>query len=324
MFKSGKEMAMSEQESELKKRGYSLGTLLGEGSYAKVKSAYSDKLQKRVAVKIINRKKAPKDFREKFLPRELKLVVCMNHPYVISTYEIIEFQSQVFIIMEHAGHGDLLEFIKLRGPIPEERAKVMFSQLVDAIDYLHKNKIAHRDLKCENVLLDGMNNLKVTDFGFSRSYEAGDISKTFCGSAAYAAPEVLQGIPYHVPLHDIWSMGVILYIMMCASMPYDDSNIKRMVKDQLEKKIVFSKNKKVSANCKDLIQKIMEVNVKKRASIQAMLEHSWMVDVAGKDKKGASEADDKEKPTGLGFTLGPDANKSQAGDKSQSNTKKTG
>lgn len=95
MSKSGKELAISEEESELKKRGYSLGTLLGEGSYAKVKSAFSDKLQKRIAVKIINRKKAPKDFREKFLPRELKLVVLVKHPYVINTHEIIEFQGKV-------------------------------------------------------------------------------------------------------------------------------------------------------------------------------------------------------------------------------------
>lgn len=98
-------------------------------------------------------------------------------------------------------------------------------------------------------------------------------------------------------------------------MPYDDSNIKRMVKDQLEKKIAFSKNKKVSTGCKELIQKIMEVNVKKRASLQAMLEHGWMADGSGRDRKGAAEADDL-KPSGLGFTLGPDAKKSNAEDKS--------
>ena len=73
-----------------------------------------------------------------------------------------------------------------------------------------------RDLKCENLLLDNANHLKVTDFGFARTFEAGDISKTFCGSAAYAAPEILQGQPYHLPLHDVWAMGVILYIMVSS------------------------------------------------------------------------------------------------------------
>ena len=72
----------------------------------------------------------------------------------------------------------------------------------------------HRDLKCENLLLDNSNLIKVTDFGFARQFEAGDLSKTFCGSAAYAAPEILQGQPYHLPLHDVWAMGIILYIMV--------------------------------------------------------------------------------------------------------------
>ncbi|XP_021339580.1 testis-specific serine/threonine-protein kinase 2-like, partial [Mizuhopecten yessoensis] len=120
----------------------------------------------------------------------------------------------VYIMMEYAGHGDLLEYIKLRGAVPEDRAQTMFKQIVYAVAYLHGQKIVHRDMKCENLLLDCMNNIKISDFGFARYFEPSDVSKTFCGSAAYAAPEVLQGIPYHLPSHDIWSMGVILYIMV--------------------------------------------------------------------------------------------------------------
>ncbi|KAL3874242.1 hypothetical protein ACJMK2_037285 [Sinanodonta woodiana] len=269
-------LVVSEEEGELKKRGYALGTTLGEGSYAKVKSAFSERLQKRVAIKIINKKKAPKDFREKFLPRELKCLAMIDHPNIVKMFEIMEFHHKVYIVMEHAGHGDLLEYIKLRGPIPDEKSKILFRQLVKAIDYLHKNNIVHRDLKCENLLLDNMNNIKVSDFGFSRTFDPGDISKTFCGSAAYAAPEILQGQPYHLPLHDIWAMGVVLYIMACASMPYDDSNIKKMVQDQLSRKVAFSKSKKVSEDCKDLIFLILEVNKKKRATICSILEHPWL------------------------------------------------
>ncbi|KAJ8309428.1 hypothetical protein KUTeg_014302 [Tegillarca granosa] len=270
---------ISDEECELRQRGYVLGSLLGEGSYAKVKSAHSDKLQKRVAVKIINKKKAPKDFREKFLPRELDIASKLDHPNTIKMFEYFEFHNKVFIIMEYCGHGDLLE-----GALPEDVAKEKFKELVSAIDYLHKNKIVHRDLKCENVLLDKQNRIKVSDYGFSRYFNPGDISKTFCGSAAYAAPEILQGTPYHVPLHDIWSMGVVLYIMVCASMPYDDSNIKKMVKDQLERKVAFSKTKNISDNCKDLIHKILEVNVKKRLPITSMLEHPWL-QVSSHEKK---------------------------------------
>ncbi|BFZ11994.1 hypothetical protein BsWGS_15035 [Bradybaena similaris] len=271
-----KEFAFSDDEVYLKKLGYSIGTTIGEGSYAKVKSAYSDKLQKRVAMKIIDRRSAPKDFKEKFLPRELKCMKAVNHVNCIKLFEIIEFEQKVYIVMEHAGHGDLLEYIKLRGAIPEDRSRVMFKQLTEAVAYLHGINIAHRDLKCENLLLDYHNNLKVSDFGFSRYFEDPGISKTFCGSAAYAAPEILQGIPYYIPLHDIWAMGVILYIMVCASMPYDDSNVKKMIRDQLEKKVTFSKSKPISSEVKDLITRILEVNVKKRFTIAQMVSHPWM------------------------------------------------
>nr|QSV12635.1 testis-specific serine/threonine-protein kinase 1/2 [Argopecten irradians] len=265
-----------DEVAELKKSGYALGALLGEGSYAKVRSAYSSKTNARVAVKIINRKKAPRDFREKFLPRELDIIKMVDHPNVVKLYEIIEFNGKVFMVMEYAGHGDLLEYIKLRGALQEDRAQVMFKQIVLAIGYLHDRKIVHRDMKCENLLLDCMNNIKISDFGFARQYEPSDVSKTFCGSAAYAAPEVLQGIPYHLPSHDIWSMGVILYIMVCASMPYDDSNIKKMVSQQLEKKIGFSRYKKLSSDVKDLIMRLMEVNVKKRPNIVSIKEHPFL------------------------------------------------
>ncbi|KAK6181921.1 hypothetical protein SNE40_009698 [Patella caerulea] len=135
---------MSEDESELKKHGYSLGSTLGEGSYAKVKAAFSEKLQKRVAIKIINRKRAPKDFREKFLPRELKILASIKNVNCIQMYEIIELNNKIFIVMEHAGHGDLLEYIKLRGAIPEDRSKILFRQIVEGVDYLHKHHMAHR------------------------------------------------------------------------------------------------------------------------------------------------------------------------------------
>jgi len=227
-------------------------------------------------MKIINKRNSPKDFKEKFLPRELKCMKAINHTFCIKLYEIIEFEQKVYIVMEHAGHGDLLEYIKLRGAIPEDRARVMFKQICEAISYLHSISMAHRDLKCENLLLDYHNNIKVTDFGFSRFYEEPALSKTFCGSAAYAAPEILQGIPYYMPQHDIWAMGVILYIMVCASMPYDDSNVKKMIRDQLERKVTFSKSKPVSKEAKDLICHILEVNVKKRYTIPQITAHPWM------------------------------------------------
>lgn len=284
-------------DDELRKRGYTVGATLGEGSYAKVKAAFCEKLNKKVALKIINRKKAPKDFQQKFLPRELEILKMLHHPNVIQMYETMQFNGKVIIALEIAGHGDMLEYIKLRGAIPEERAKIMFQQLVNAMEYLHSINIIHRDLKCENILLDTSNNLKVTDFGFSRLFLHGDLSKTFCGSAAYAAPEILQGIPYHGPAYDIWSMGVILYIMVCGSMPYDDSNIKRMIRYQTEKRVGFSRNKRITNECKDLIHSLLEAKVPERATIHDIQHSPWLV--ALRTYKRSDDEHAKEQPVSL-------------------------
>uniref|UniRef100_H3ACH2 non-specific serine/threonine protein kinase n=2 Tax=Latimeria chalumnae TaxID=7897 RepID=H3ACH2_LATCH len=266
----------------LKKRGYTLGINLGEGSYAKVKSAYSDRLKANVAVKIIDRKRAPADFLEKFLPREMEILAVVNHRYIVKTYEIFETSDgKVYIVMDLGVQGDLLEFIKTRGALPEEVARRMFRQLALAVKYCHDLNIVHRDLKCENLLLDKDYNIKLSDFGFSRRCFFDDtgkyvFSKTFCGSAAYAAPEVLQGIPYQPKVYDIWSMGVILFIMVCGSMPYDDSNIKRMLRIQKEHRVDFPRSKNVGPECKDLIYRMLHPDVQRRATIDDILYHPWL------------------------------------------------
>ncbi|XP_033112214.1 testis-specific serine/threonine-protein kinase 1-like [Anneissia japonica] len=264
------------EEATLKRRGFTLGHVLGEGSYATVCTSFYDKINAKCAMKIICRRKAPKDFLQKFLPRELRIIRRVRHKNIISFYDVFEVNNKVYIAMEIAGHGDLLEYIKLRGALPEEKSRNFFTQLIDGVEYMHRLGIVHRDLKCENLLLDGKNNIKISDFGFSREFNQGDLSKTFCGSAAYAAPEVLQGIPYQPKAYDVWSMGVILYIMICGSMPYDDSNIKRMIKDQTEKKLGFSSKLKLSKESKELVLCILRSDVSRRYSILDIRQHTWM------------------------------------------------
>jgi len=269
-----KVIAVNEDE-ELRRRGFNMGATLGEGSYAKVKCAFWNQINKRVAIKVINKKKAPKDFQTKFLPRELDVMKRVKHPNIIELYDILHLNGKVYLIMEMAGHGDLLEYIKLRGAIPEEKAKGMYIQLAQAISYLHRKDIVHRDLKCENVLLDVKNQIKVSDFGFARRVIDNELSHTFCGSAAYAAPEILQGIPYGGKSYDVWSLGVILYIMVGGSMPYDDSNIKKMIRYQTERKVGFSKSRPLSNDVKSLIHHMLEANVKNRYSTEDVIEHRW-------------------------------------------------
>ncbi|NWR80050.1 TSSK1 kinase, partial [Centropus unirufus] len=222
----------------LAKKGYSLKNTLGKGSYGKVKSAYSSRLKHLVAIKIIDKTRAPQDFLKKFLPRELEALSCLHHPSIIKIYEIFETTAgKVYIVMELGGKGDLLDYIKATGAMEEDVARSKFQQLATAIKHCHDLDFAHRDLKCENIILDEDLNMKLSDFGFSKRLSRDEhgrtiLSNTFCGSAAYAAPEVLQGMPCDPRISDIWSLGVILYIMVFALMPFDDSDVRKMIRVQ--------------------------------------------------------------------------------------------
>ncbi|KAJ8948588.1 hypothetical protein NQ318_007592, partial [Aromia moschata] len=188
------------------------------------------------------------------------IITAVKHPNIVTVYKILEANQIIYMFMDYCQNGDLLEYIRVHGPFSEDKAKFLFRQIVNAVNYLHKLDISHRDLKCENVLLMSNNQVKLADFGFARSCrnELGEyiLSDTFCGSAAYAAPEILQfhyayttrlttyiptyyvhGVFYDPKMYDIWALGCILYVMMTASMPFDDSNITRMVKDQLSRSI---------------------------------------------------------------------------------------
>jgi len=266
----------------LEKKGYSLGNTLGAGSYGKVKSAYCNSLKCNVAVKIINKRKTPQDFLERFLPREIEALRHLQHPSIIKTYDIFETAAgKVYIVMELAENGDLLDYITNTGAMKEDIARTMFQQLASAIKHCHDLDFAHRDLKCENILLDKDLNIKLSDFGFSKSLSRDEngriiLSKTFCGSAAYAAPEVLQGIPCDPRISDIWSLGVILYTMVYALMPFDDSNVRKMICNQKQHRISFPKSKCLTVECKDLICHLLQPNTSQRLCIDEVLKHSWL------------------------------------------------
>ncbi|XP_009565055.1 testis-specific serine/threonine-protein kinase 2 [Cuculus canorus] len=266
----------------LGKKGYRLKNTYGKGSYGKVKSAYCNRLKRLVAIKIIDKNKAPQDFLKKFLPRELEALTSLQHPSIIKTYEIFETSSgKVYIVMELGEKGDLLDYIRTLGAMEEDVARVKFQQLASAVKHCHDLDFAHRDLKCENIILDKDLNMKLSDFGFSKRLSRDEngrtiLSNTFCGSAAYAAPEVLQGVPCDPRISDIWSLGVILYIMVCALMPFDDSNIRKMIHFQRQHKLPFPDTKHLTAEFKDLIYHMLQPDVTRRMHIDEVLKHPWL------------------------------------------------
>lgn len=299
-------------------------SIIGEGAYSKVQLFYSTNLRKNVAVKIINKSSAPRDFVNHFLPREIEVLQRVRHKFVVEITEILATNDgRIFIVMEYAQHGDLLRHIQQNGAIDEDRSRYLFKQLIKSVEYLHSRRIVHRDLKCENLLLTKLKDdlptinrnlsqttlngtppesprrydmgsmltqkfnmdevkLVVTDFGFSRRFENEDErSRTFCGSAAYAAPEIIKGEPYKMRDHDMWSLGVILFIMVCGTMPYDDSNVRKMLKEQLSRKLRFPPQaaQNLSDECKDLIHKLIEPNANRRYKIDQILCHPWLTQI---------------------------------------------
>ncbi|XP_075706596.1 testis-specific serine/threonine-protein kinase 3 [Rhinoderma darwinii] len=263
------------EDNTLLVNGYHIGKTIGKGTYSKVKEAYSTHFQKKVAIKIIDKTKAAEEFIQRFLPRELQIVQQLRHKNIIEVYEIIKSGNKLYMIMELAEGGDIFDWIIQNGALPEHRARILFCQLVEAILYLHSQGIAHRDLKCENALLGKQGMLKLTDFGFAKILSFTELTHTFCGSIAYAAPEVLQGVPYDSQKSDMWSMGVVLYVMLTASLPFDDHDIPKMLRHQ-QKGFSLPSHIGMSEDGKDLMKSLLEPNIALRTSINKVSRHPWI------------------------------------------------
>ncbi|EDO37951.1 predicted protein [Nematostella vectensis] len=265
----------------LERYGYQLGDVLGKGSYAVVRKANSKRYKRDVAIKIICKKKAPEDFLTKFLPREIKVLKKIKNTYVTTLLEVIETNTRMYIITDLAENGDLLEYIRTHGALTEKASRRLFRQITAGVHYIHSQDIVHRDLKCENLLLDKDLNIIISDFGFARdclttATGKKKLSHTYCGSYAYAAPEILKGIAYDATLADVWSMGVILYTMLCGRLPFDDSNLRSLLQ-QVHKRVTFSSRVKLSDAAKAIIHKMLTWNLPERITVEQLLQEPWLL-----------------------------------------------
>ncbi|XP_037690571.1 testis-specific serine/threonine-protein kinase 4 isoform X2 [Choloepus didactylus] len=277
--------------SVMEEYGYEVGKVIGNGSYGTVYEAYYTKQKVMVAVKIISKKKASEDYLNKFLPREIQVMKVLRHKYLINFYQAIETTSRVYIILELAQGGDVLEWIQRYGACSEPLAGKWFSQMTLGITYLHSKGIVHRDLKLENLLLDKGENVKISDFGFAKMVPSSQpvrnspsyrnmncfshLSQTYCGSFAYACPEILLGLPYNPFLSDTWSMGVILYTLVVARLPFDDTNLKKLLRET-QKEVTFPPNYTISQECKNLVLQMLR-QATKRATILDIVKDPWVL-----------------------------------------------
>ena len=217
----------AQQPPQLRIGNYSLDKTVGSGSFGKVKKGYHLTTGVPVAIKIINKDKlAKKADMDQKIRREIYNLRRFRHPHIIKLYEVIETQTDIFLVMELVGGGELFDYIIQRGKLSEVEARLCFQQMISAVGYCHHHKVAHRDLKPENLLLSSSTNaLKIADFGLSNLIQDGEFLQTSCGSPNYAAPEVIDGKYYSGEEIDVWSSGVILYALLTARLPFDDDYI---------------------------------------------------------------------------------------------------
>jgi 5'-AMP-activated protein kinase catalytic alpha subunit len=252
---------------------YKIGKTLGIGAFGKVKLGIHIITGQKVAVKILSKNKIKHLEMAEKVKREINILKLCTHPHIIRLYEVIDTPSDIFVIMEYVPEGELFDYIVSRGRLPADEARQFFHQIVSGIEYCHHHRVVHRDLKPENLLLDADKNIKIADFGLSNVAHDGDFLRTSCGSPNYAAPEVISGNLYAGAEVDVWSCGVILYALLCGTLPFDDESIPNLFKKI--KSGMYSLPSHLSQLSRDLILRMLVVDPMKRITIPEVRQHVW-------------------------------------------------
>ncbi|KAM9856544.1 maternal embryonic leucine zipper kinase [Aulostomus maculatus] len=254
---------------------YEVYETIGSGGFAKVKLGRHIMTGEKVAIKIMNKKDLGDD-----LPRvkvEIEAMKNLSHQHVCRLYQVIETSTQIFMVLEYCPGGELFDYIIAKDRLSEGETRVFFRQIVSAMAYVHSQGYAHRDLKPENLLIDGDHNLKLIDFGLCAKPKGGLGYElmTCCGSPAYAAPELIQGKAYIGSEADVWSMGVLLFALLCGYLPFDDENCMVLYRKITRGK--YDNPQWLSPGSILLLNQMMQVDPKRRLTVRQLLDHPWVM-----------------------------------------------
>lgn len=227
----------------------------------------------------------------------------LKHPNIIRFKEVFVTPTHLAIVMEYAAGGELFERICSAGRFSEDEARYYFKQLISGVSYCHAMQICHRDLKLENTLLDGSpsSQLKICDFGYSKSSVLHSQPKSTVGTPAYVAPEVLSRKEYNGKIADVWSCGVTLYVMLVGAYPFEDPddprNIRKTIQRILSVHYTIPDYVRISSECKHLLSRIFVAGPDKRITVPEIEEHSWFLKNPGPvlaDKNIVEEEEEEE------------------------------
>ena len=267
--------AVTQPVKKNKNKGpYVLGQTLGEGAFAKVKVATQIHTKEKTAIKILDKIRLFEDESDiSRVKKEIHILKQLRHKNIIQLFEVMESKKCLYIVMELCEGGELFDYIVKKKQIPEYEACHLFQQIINGVEYLHEQNIIHRDLKPENLLLDINNNIKISDFGLSTFNERCSYLQTPCGTPSYAPPEMLRGERYKGTSSDVWSCGIILYAMLCGSLPFTESKEEIICQQILQHDYKIPST--ISKQAADLLNHIMKVNPLERYDIESIKRHPW-------------------------------------------------
>lgn len=212
--------------------------------------------------------------RDKRTIREGALGRLLFHPHICRLYEMVPMTNHYYMLFEYVEGGQLLDYIVSHGSLSEKYARKFARGVALALDYCHRNNVVHRDLKIENIMINQKGDIKIIDFGLSNLYSPKSLLKTYCGSLYFAAPELLSAKPYTGPEVDVWSFGVVLYVLVCGKVPFDDPVVS-VLHEKIKRGHVEYPSF-ISKECVSLLSRMLVVDPTKRATLHEVIQHPWM------------------------------------------------
>jgi serine/threonine protein kinase len=284
---------------------YEIGRTLGEGTFGKVKQAVNVETNERVAIKILDKEKIHQQSMGDQIKKEINVMKMVKHRHVVNLNEVLASKTKIFIVLELVTGGELFDKIVSAGRFDEATARKYFRQLISGVDYCHRQQVCHRDLKPENLLLDELELLKISDFGLSALYgtdQDSTLLKTTCGTPNYVAPEVLADNGYSGFAADVWSCGVILYVLLAGFLPFDEPAMsvlfRKIMKGDFTYPMWFSKS------AKEMLGMIMRIDPKQRATIAQIKQAAWYTEGGFTEEELRNESGTSLDPTIDDFDFG--------------------
>jgi len=265
---------------------YEKGKEIGRGAFSIVYKGIRKSDNSEIAIKVVNKVGQSADV-IKLLRREISVMKKLQHPGIVSLYDVFEDDSSITMVLEYINGGELYDQIIDRGSFSEKDAISTVRQLLNALAYMHSNGVAHRDLKPENLLCaSDSQTVKIADFGLSKDFSTASVMQTCCGSPSYVAPEVLGGGVYDTAC-DIWSLGVITYVLLSGFLPFFADTQQELFDRIMDGQFEFDQDvwDDVSDEAKDFVTQCLTLEPSERPSAATLLKHPWIASSTARTHK---------------------------------------